>query len=169
MACFAWLCLTASAAAAPGDVDPLDLSIMGPTVEDSFINATVVQPDGKTIIAGYFIRVLGVEDENIARINADGTRDGDFIQFRFTGVAGTVNSVALQADGKILLGGDFTYVLVSGRNNIARLNANGRLDTGFNPDANGVVHSVVVQADGKILLGANSAPWAGPPAKASRV
>ena len=153
IACFAWLCLPASAAAAPGDVDPLDLSIMGADVTDSFINATVVQPDGKTIIAGSFIRVLGVEDENIARINADGTLDGDFIQFRFTGVAGTVNSVAQQADGKILLGGEFTFVLVSGRNNVARLNANGRLDTGFNPDANGVVHSVVVQADGKILLG----------------
>ena len=163
IACFAWLCLAASAAAAPGDVDPLDLSIMGAYVTDSFINATVVQPDGKTIIAGSFIRVLGVEDENIARINADGTLDGDFIQFRFTGVAGTVNSVALQADGKILLGGEFTYVLVSGRNNVARLNANGRLDTGFNPDANGVVHSVVVQADGKILLGGEFSTVGGTP------
>jgi len=162
MACFAWLCLAASAAAAPGDVDPLDLSILT-YGGDSFINATVVQPDGKTIIAGRFDGVLGVEDQNIARINADGTRDGDFIQFRFTGVAGTVNSVALQADGKILLGGDFTYVLVSGRNNIARLNANGRLDTGFNPDANGVVHSVVVQADGKILLGGEFSTVGGTP------
>jgi uncharacterized delta-60 repeat protein/uncharacterized repeat protein (TIGR01451 family) len=162
MACFAWLCLAASAAAAPGDVDPLDLSILT-YGGDSFINATVVQPDGKTIIAGRFDGVLGVEDQNIARINADGTRDGDFIQFRFTGVAGTVNSVALQADGKILLGGDFTYVLVSGRNNIARLNANGRLDTGFNPDANGDVHSVVVQADGKILLGGEFSTVGGTP------
>ena len=163
MACFAWLCLAAPATAAPGDVDPLDLSIMGWIFTDSFINATVVQPDGKTIIAGYFVHMLGEDFENIARINADGTLDGDFTQFAYYGVNGTVNSVALQADGKILVGGDFTSVLGGLRNNIARLNANGRLDTDFNPDANGIVHSVVVQADGKILLGGEFSTVGGTP------
>ncbi len=66
-----------------------------------------------------------------------------------------VYSVAVQADGKILLGGDFTTVGGTPRNHIARLNADGTLDTGFNPNANGDVYSVAVQADGKILLGGN--------------
>src|SRR4029077_6998849 len=38
-------------------------------------------------------------------------------------------------------------------NHIARLNADGTLDTAFNPNANDSVLSIAVQADGKILAG----------------
>src|SRR5205814_8015444 len=51
------------------------------------------------------------------------------------------------------IGGDFTVVQGMTRNYIARLNADGTLDSVFNPDANGSVHSIVLQADGKILVG----------------
>jgi hypothetical protein len=67
--------------------------------------------------------------------------------------------VAVQTDGKVLLGGYFTTLQPNGaasattRNRIARINADGTLDTGFNPNPNDFVHSVVVQADGKVLLG----------------
>ncbi len=64
-----------------------------------------------------------------------------------------VYGVAVQADGKILLGGSFTTVGGTGRNRIARLNADGTLDPGFNPNADDSVYSVAMQADGKILLG----------------
>ena len=64
-----------------------------------------------------------------------------------------VLATAVQPDGKIIIAGHFTSVLGVPRSNIARLNANGNLDTGFDPKANGVVYSVAVQADGKILLG----------------
>jgi uncharacterized delta-60 repeat protein len=63
--------------------------------------------------------------------------------------------VAVQADGKVLLGGNFTTVGGTGRNYIARVAANGTLDAGFNPNANSDVQSVAVQADGKVLLGGN--------------
>ena len=59
----------------------------------------------------------------------------------------------MQPDGKILIGGIFTSVLGVARSNIARLNADGTLDTAFNPNANATVHSIAVQADGKILVG----------------
>ena len=59
----------------------------------------------------------------------------------------------MQADGKILIGGSFSTVLGVTRNNIARLNTDGTLDTAFNPNANDAVHSIAVQADGKILAG----------------
>jgi trimeric autotransporter adhesin len=93
----------------------------------------------------------------IARVNADGTLDPGFDPK----ANGIVYSMALQADGKILLGGDFTALQPNGaagataRNKIARLNADGTLDTGFDPAANSYVFSVAVQADGKILLGGN--------------
>src|SRR4051794_32197109 len=53
---------------------------------------------------------------------------------------GTVRVVLVQPDGKILIGGDFTTVSPNGgaavtRNRIARFNADGTLDTGFDPNA----------------------------------
>ena len=61
--------------------------------------------------------------------------------------------LAVQADGKILVGGGFTTLGGQTRNNIGRLNADGSLDSSFNPGAGGWVCSLAVQADGKILVG----------------
>ena len=63
-----------------------------------------VQPDGKTIIAGFFTSVLGVPRGNIARLNADGSLDTGFNP----NVDNGVYCVAIQTDGKVLLGGPFT-------------------------------------------------------------
>jgi uncharacterized delta-60 repeat protein len=65
----------------------------------------------------------------------------------------TVSALAVQADGKFLIGGVFTYVGGVSRNYIARLNADGTLDAGFNPNANSLLYTVTEQADGKILIG----------------
>jgi len=127
-----------------GAPDSLDANIVG-----TFVLATAVQPDGKTIIAGNFNSVLGQPRNNIARLNADGTLDAGFNP----NTNGSIYSAAVQADGKILLGGFFTSVGGTVRNNIARVAADGTLDAGFNPNANSAVYSMAVQADGKILLG----------------
>ena len=136
--------------AAPGDLDPLDATLVG-----TFVRATAVQPDGKMIIGGTFTSVLGVARSNIARLNADGTLDMGFDPK----ASSEVDCVAVQMDGKVLLGGTFNTLQPSGaaaataRNRIARVNADGTLDTGFDPKADNAVYSVVVQADGKVLLG----------------
>ena len=70
----------------------------------------------------------------------------------------TVTSVAVQADGKVLLGGSFTNVNGTTVGFFARLNADGTLDTGFNVGGAGTdsyIISVAVQADGKLVLGGN--------------
>lgn len=66
---------------------------------------------------------------------------------------GTVHGIVVQGDGKILIGGEFTKLGSVTRSCIARLNADGSLDTSFNPAANNTIHSLVVQPDGKILIG----------------
>src|SRR5205807_4873342 len=69
---------------------------------------------------------------------------------------GQVDSIAVQADGKILAGGDFSGPNSIGgqtRNYIARLDATTGLADSFDPNANGPVFSIAVQADGKILAG----------------
>lgn len=62
-------------------------------------------------------------------------------------------SLAVQADGKILVGGIFTTLGGQSRIGIGRLNADGTLDTSFNPGADSYVNSLAVQPDGKILVG----------------
>ena len=64
-----------------------------------------------------------------------------------------VEAIALQADGKILVGGTFTNIGGQPRNRIARLDPATGLADSFNPNANGLVDVIVVQADGKILVG----------------
>ena len=64
-----------------------------------------------------------------------------------------VYSIVVQADGKILAGGDFTNIGGQARNRIARLDATTGLADSFDPNANGAVNSIAVQADGKILAG----------------
>jgi uncharacterized delta-60 repeat protein len=146
--------LGSSSQAAPGDVDSLNLNVVGTAVF-----ASAVQPDGKMIIGGSFTTVLGVTRNNIARVNADGTLDAGFNP----NANGTVGSVVVQADGKILLGGSFTSVGGFTRNYIAQVAPDGTLDTGFNPDASGQVSSVVLQADGMILLGGHFTSIGGTP------
>ena len=53
------------------------------------------------------------------------------------------------------MGGYFNTLGGQPRSYIGRLNADGTLDSGFNPGANNGVYSLVVQADGKILVGGN--------------
>lgn len=67
-------------------------------------------------------------------------------------VNGTVNAIVVQPDGKILVGGSFTNIGGSNRNHLARLNADGTLDT-FNPNVNNTVHAMTLQSDGKIIIG----------------
>ena len=91
---------------------------------------------------------------HIGRLNADGSLDTSFDP----GANGAVYALAVQADGKILVGGYFTTLGGGGtgtttRNYIGRLNADGSLDTSFDPGANGAVYALAVQADGKILVG----------------
>ena len=64
-----------------------------------------------------------------------------------------VTALAVQANGKIVVGGFFTILGGQTRNRIARLNPDGSLDAAFNPAADDTVTALAVQADGKIVVG----------------
>ena len=121
---------------------------------NNLVLAVVVQPDGKILIGGGFSTLspnggAAVTRNRIARLNPDGTLDTAFDP----NANGDVNAIAVQADGKILVGGFFTSIGGQTRNRIARLNPDGTLDTAFDPNADNAVRSIAVQADGKILAG----------------
>ena len=123
------------------------------------------QPDGKILIGGYFSQVNNFPTFGIARLNPDGTTDTDFsfseqITDTYQGIGFLPVTIAFQADGKILIGGNFRF---NGQDNygVFRLNQNGSIDSTFtaqtftpypNP-AYSIVYAIALQADGKILVG----------------
>ncbi len=121
---------------------------------DAQINAIAIQPaDGKSIIGGAFTVYNGNARHGVARINTDGTIDGTFTPG--AGIFGSaVYAVAIQGDGKIILGGLFTKYDGTNRNNIVRINADGTIDLTFNPGAgaNNAVNAISIQADGQIVI-----------------
>jgi uncharacterized delta-60 repeat protein len=119
---------------------------------DGQVFAVAVQPDGKILVAGDFTLINQVERNRIARLNADGTLDQKFNPGQ--GPNDGIRTLALQPDGKILIGGVFKTVEGLPRNRIARLKADGSLDASFDPGegASEVVRWVMPQADGKIVV-----------------
>jgi uncharacterized delta-60 repeat protein len=124
------------------------------------VNAAAVQPDGKILIAGTFNTVNGTPFGNIARLLPNGTVDPAFLPGSGTPGFQMIEDMVLQPDGKILIGGNFTSVSGTPRKGLARLNADGSLDTGFTPGSgimhsaqNAFVSSLALQPDGKILIG----------------
>jgi uncharacterized delta-60 repeat protein len=149
--------LSASTSAAPGDLDPTfgngGIVISRGSNPNHLDTAwgMAIQPDGKIVVVGG-----GTVGENwdfaVVRYNPDGSLDSSF---GGTGIVITqldpinyesAQSVAIQADGKIVVGGAGWIV---------RYNPNGSLDTTFNgtgivTPGSGVL-SVAVQSDGKIV------------------
>ncbi|MBK9538387.1 MAG: delta-60 repeat domain-containing protein [Flavobacteriales bacterium] len=111
-----------------------------------------LQPDGRVLLGGSFTSYNGVPRNRIARIMSDGSLDLSFDPG--TGVTGgTVRTIALQADGKVLIGGDFSSVNGTSRTRLARLLANGALDNTFTATAGNSVHALAIQPDGHVLVG----------------
>ncbi len=133
----------------------LDATFNPGTGASNTVWTLALQPDGKILIGGDFDSYNGTTRTGIARLNADGSLDATFNPGSGTSGAVTVQRLALQPDGKILIGGYFESYNGTGRNHIARLNADGSLDAGFNhgTGANLTVLSLALQPDGKILIG----------------
>lgn len=91
----------------------------------------------------------GVDATRIAIVaNATGIKNPSFNP----DVNGVIYDAALQSDGKLIIVGEFTSVNGTTRNNMARFNADGSLDT-FNPNVNGRVNCVTIRTDGVIVIG----------------
>jgi uncharacterized delta-60 repeat protein/M6 family metalloprotease-like protein len=139
------------------------------TGANAAINAMLVQPDGKIILGGNFNTFNGVARETLVRLNADGSVDTTWVGPDFAGNAadaaawGWVDALALQADGKLLVGGAFYFNGGPLKGGLCRLNANGALDTTFTGISDGFKSGqfiagpdeITVQPDGKILLAGN--------------
>jgi uncharacterized delta-60 repeat protein len=121
------------------------------------------QPDGKLLVGGNFNRANGTPRNRVARFNADGSLDTSFnadVSNSQPGTSGfdNVNKFVVQPDGKILIGGAFALVNGEVHNFLGRLNADGSVESAFNPvivyqgSGGGIINNIWLQPDGKIII-----------------
>lgn len=121
-----------------------------------------VLADGKILVAGNFTYWNGSPSGLMVRLLSNGSKDPTFNYYTSLGTA--IMKFAVQPDGKIVVGGQFTYGnTIRG---LARLNANGSLDVTFNPgkmSPDPLISCIAIQGDGKILVAGSFSyindPW----------
>lgn len=132
---------------------------------NDYAYAVGIQPDGKTVAAGYADMGSSV-DFALARYNYDGTLDTSFgvggkVTTDFISSSDHVYAMAFQGDGKIVVAGSATYINGESDFALARYNTDGTLDNTF--DGNGILltdidggddvaRALVLQPDGKIIV-----------------
>ncbi|MCB1126172.1 MAG: immunoglobulin domain-containing protein, partial [Verrucomicrobiae bacterium] len=87
----------------------------------SDVFSLALQADGKIVVGGSFTELGGQRRKNLARLNADGSIDPDFDPGAEGGNYPGVYALALQEDGRILVGGDFLSLGGEARYYIGRL------------------------------------------------
>src|SRR5690606_31870995 len=129
---------------------------------NDWVFSMALQDDGKVLIGGSFSQYNGLSHNSIIRLNANGSVDSTFesgIGFE----KAFIYKIALQDDGKIVIGGYFTTYNNYPHNNIIRLNQDGTIDStfqtgsGFNQDVN----VIAIQSNGKMLVGGNFSQYNG--------
>lgn len=166
--------LTQSVNAIPSGLDPtfgvngVVLSSLGDG--NDYVQSMAIQDDGKIVAVGRFLAstAVGGGDFAVVRYNPDGSLDTTF------GTGGSVSidfgisrdfatTLALQIDGKIVVGGFSSINGTSNMNDfaVARLNANGTLDSSFDGDGKvtttvgpnaDTIRALAIQSDGKIVV-----------------
>jgi uncharacterized delta-60 repeat protein len=120
-------------------------------------------PNGSYLVVGSFRSIGGVDRNNAAIINADGTIDPNFVPVALTGSVATITGGAVQSDGRVIITGTFTFAGSSTTHGMVRLTANGAVDTlytagaptvSFFSSATGTARPMFVypQADGSTAL-----------------
>jgi uncharacterized delta-60 repeat protein len=150
------LALLQPAIAAFGDLDP----DFNPRI-NGWINALMLQDDGKILITGGFAEVNGVARSHMARLHPDGTLDTSFspeIDIGRDPATVSVYSMAIQSDGKVVIAGAFKKIGQIDRQHVARLNIDGTLDPDLtvfiepNSLHPAYISNVILQPDGRIVV-----------------
>ena len=118
-----------------------------------------LQPDGKILLCGY-----SCNDISLLRLNSDGSVDTTFnhtgtVLTDFDSSYDRANSIAIQSDGKIIVGG---YVTIGNKQDmgLCRYNIDGSLDSSFGINgkiATGIgtgsdgIEGITLQSDGKVI------------------
>lgn len=124
------------------------------------VRQLAVQQDGKVVIIGAFSEVNGISRSSLARLNADGNVDPTFDPAVPVGQSERVEAylaeaVAVQPDGKFLVGGRFERESIGFFTGVVRFNSDGSLDKAFDTQVEGGserILAIAVCDDGRIVI-----------------
>ncbi|MCX6198313.1 MAG: T9SS type A sorting domain-containing protein [Bacteroidetes bacterium] len=117
------------------------------------VNELCVQTDGKIMATGNFTTYKGASITRIIRIDTAGNRDITFNPG--TGPNSSCNTVFMNPDGKVYIGGFFTLIDSFARLHFARLLPTGKVDHSFFYDSklNNQILAIAFQKNGKAIIG----------------
>ena len=119
------------------------------------VNALAIQPSGDIVVGGNFSQAGKREILNLVRYDVGGKVDEAFGGGSSAGVNGSVFVLAVQPDGKIIVGGNFNAIFGETRHGIARLNVDGTLDAPVVTGAalSGAVRTIAIASEGSVVAG----------------
>lgn len=125
-----------------------------------------LQPDGKLVLGGSFTAYDGTARNGLVRVLPDGTLDPTFLPGAGpeTGAGNAyIHAIAPGAGGSLVVVGAFNAFSGTPRNGIARILADGSLDTTFDPEGgpDNSLFAIAAQADGKYIIGGDFTAYAG--------
>jgi uncharacterized delta-60 repeat protein len=139
--------------------------------KSTYASMFALLPENKLMLAGSFDKYNGIVRNRLVVINSDGMLDESFdpgasvtskqsvydpVSGEETGTIdapGYISSIASQADGKVLIIGSFDKYNGTPVSGFIRINTNGSLDTGFNPDLSLMnVSKIYVLSNGQIMV-----------------
>lgn len=146
---------------APGTLDEAFMEEI--TMVGNAVYAIAVDGEGRILVGGSFVQVGGEERQNLVRLLPDGRLDPSFAPG--SGTNRPVHAIALQEDGKILIGGSFTRYRGQTLRYLARLEEDGSIDRTFNYGIgpNHEIQSIALTGEGEILLGGGFFRFSGQP------
>ena len=131
----------------------IDTSLITGIGFNNSVNCIIETSNGKIMVGGNFTNYNGIASNRIILLNPDGSIDNSFLIG--SGFNGNVLAIAIQSDGKFIIGGDFSTYNGSSVSKIVRLNSNGSIDSSFiiGTGFNNSVKSIAIQTDSKLLVG----------------
>ena len=130
------------------------LGVNNPILE----NSLYLQSNGKAVFTGHFTSYDGITVNGLARLNSDGSLDISFNEGGI-GMNAYMPNLTVLPNDKIMIGGSQSFTTYNGIpvKHIIRLNADGTLDTNFNPltGQNSSVTCFLQLNNQKMILGGN--------------
>ena len=135
---------------ADGSLDPTFQPGLG---ADGPVSDLLQMPNGDALVGGSFTSFNGQPRSGLARIHEDGSLDPSFAAVE--GASASISTMALDGEGRILVGGGFHGLLGSLSSNLVRFLPDGQLDAAFDPGAgpDDAVYAIHPLEDGNILIG----------------
>ncbi len=120
---------------------------------NSWVRSLRVQPNGQTLVSGWFTTYNNVGHNRMVLLNSDGSADTTLAP-NF-GDSTAIYSMAPLANGQIVVGGHSINTNAPFVTEVVRLNPDGSFDPTFNPSGSGAndkVEIVLLQSDGKFVI-----------------